>query len=105
MRCSARLFEQRVNNTGSICSRRSGMSQMHDTVVEQPEDDALILDMLERFLKTEVKPYVHALEKADEYPTEIVEQMKEMGLFGCLIDPEYGGLGLSARTYARIVER
>ncbi|SMG58927.1 acyl-CoA dehydrogenase family protein [Paraburkholderia susongensis] len=81
------------------------MSQVDDNVTEQAEDDTLILDMLDRFLKTEVKPYVHALEKADEYPGEIVEQMKEMGLFGCLIDPEYGGLGLSARTYARIVER
>ena len=81
------------------------MSQMDDNAVEQSEDDTLILDMLDRFLKSEVKPHVHALEKADEYPSEIVEQMKEMGLFGCLIDPKYGGLGLSARTYARIVER
>jgi alkylation response protein AidB-like acyl-CoA dehydrogenase len=34
---------------------------------------------------------------------EIVEQMKEFGLFGATIAPEYGGLGLSATTYARIV--
>jgi alkylation response protein AidB-like acyl-CoA dehydrogenase len=65
----------------------------------------LILDMLDRFLKTEVKPYVHALEAADEYPHEIVEKMKEMGLFGCLIAPEYGGLGLSTSIYAKIIER
>lgn len=72
-----------------------------------PDDDqdALILDMVDRFLKTEVKPYVHQLEKDDEYPTEIVEKMKEMGLFGLLIAPEYGGLGLSTRVYARIIER
>ncbi|MDR0275714.1 MAG: acyl-CoA dehydrogenase family protein [Burkholderiaceae bacterium] len=81
------------------------MSQITDNTAEQVENDMLMLDMLDRFLKTEVKPYVHALEKADEYPSEIVEKMKEMGLFGCLIDTEYGGLGLSARTYARIVER
>ena len=31
--------------------------------------------------------------------------MKALGLFGCLITPEYGGLGLSATTYAKIVER
>lgn len=72
-----------------------------------PDDDqdALILDMVDRFLKTEVKPYVHQLERDDEYPTEIVEKMKEMGLFGLLIAPEYGGLGLSTRVYARIIER
>lgn len=65
----------------------------------------LILDMVDRFLRTEVKPYVHQLEKDDIYPAEIVEKMKEMGLFGCLIDPEYGGLGLSTRIYAQIIER
>src|SRR4051812_36946890 len=74
-------------------------------VQDPQENEALILDMLERFLKSEVKPYVHALEAADEYPHEIVEKMKEMGLFGCLIAPEYGGLGLSTSTYAKIIER
>jgi alkylation response protein AidB-like acyl-CoA dehydrogenase len=48
---------------------------------------------------------VHALEAADEYPHEIVEKMKDMGLFGCLIAPEYGGLGLSTSTYAKIIDR
>ncbi|SAL03634.1 Acyl-CoA dehydrogenase [Caballeronia fortuita] len=72
---------------------------------EAQENEVLILDMLDRFLKTEVKPYVHALEAADEYPHEIVEKMKDMGLFGCLIAPEYGGLGLSTSTYAKIIDR
>jgi alkylation response protein AidB-like acyl-CoA dehydrogenase len=76
-----------------------------DSTQEAQENEALILDMLERFLKSEVKPYVHALEAADEYPHEIVEKMKEMGLFGCLIAPEYGGLGLSTSTYAKIIDR
>ena len=57
------------------------------------EQESLILDMIDRFLAVEVKPYVHQLEADDEYPHAIVEKMKEMGLFGCLIDPEYGGLG------------
>src|SRR4029079_2017092 len=39
------------------------------------------------------------------YPTETVEQMKELGLFGATISPEYGGLGLPASTYAKIVMR
>lgn len=74
----------------------------------QPHDDDqenLILHMLDRFLAVEVKPHVHELEYNDTYPTEIVEKMKEMGLFGCIIDPEYGGLGLSTVTYAKIIER
>ncbi|AXF03064.1 acyl-CoA dehydrogenase family protein [Paraburkholderia hospita] len=72
---------------------------------EYAENETLILDMLDRFLKTEVKPYVHELDAKDEYPHEIVEKMKEMGLFGCLIATEYGGLGLSTSTYAKIVDR
>jgi alkylation response protein AidB-like acyl-CoA dehydrogenase len=69
------------------------------------EQESLILDMLDRFLAVEVKPYVHKLEHDDIYPAEIVEKMKEMGLFGCTIKQEYGGLGLSTTTYAKIVER
>ncbi|EWM48783.1 acyl-CoA dehydrogenase, N-terminal domain protein [Bordetella holmesii 41130] len=61
--------------------------------------------MLDRFLAVEVKPHVQRLEHDDIYPEEIVEKMKEMGLFGCIIDPEYGGLGLSTTTYAKIIER
>ncbi|AHL77484.1 acyl-CoA dehydrogenase [Stutzerimonas stutzeri] len=72
---------------------------------EYDEQESMILDALDRFLETEAKPFVHELEKNDIYPEEMVEKMKAMGLFGCIIDPEYGGLGLSTATYARIVER
>ena len=44
------------------------------------------------------------LEHKDEYPTEIVEGMKEMGIFGLMIPEEYGGLGESLLTYALCVE-
>src|SRR5690606_25543865 len=69
------------------------------------EQEQMILDSLDRFLETEVRPQVRKLEHEDIYPTEIVEKMKEMGLFGCIIAPEYGGLGLSTSTYAKIVAR
>lgn len=66
--------------------------------------ERMILDMVDRFLEKEVTPYAWQLEHDDEYPAEIVEKMKKMGLFGCLIAPEYGGLGLSTTTYAKIIE-
>ncbi len=69
------------------------------------DHDAMILDAVDRFLEREVKPHAHALEQADEYPGEIVEKMKELGLFGATIATEYGGLGLSAQTYVQVVER
>ncbi len=67
------------------------------------EEETLILDSVNRWLQRDVAPYAHDLEQADEYPYAMVEQMKELGLFGATIDPEYGGLGLSASTYSKIV--
>ena len=69
------------------------------------DSEALILDSIDRFIARDVKPVAHDLEAADAYPDEIVEKMKELGLFGATVAPEYGGLGISAVTYARIVER
>jgi alkylation response protein AidB-like acyl-CoA dehydrogenase len=69
------------------------------------EQEAEILDAIEKWLERDVRPHVLRLEHADEYPFEWVEQMKEMGLFGATISAEYGGLGLPAGTYARIVEK
>src|SRR6516164_9809754 len=69
------------------------------------DQEALILDSVARFLDREVKPHVHALEHDDIYPAEIVEQMKELGLFGATIAAEYGGLGLPTSIYAKIVEK
>lgn len=72
-----------------------------------PTDDSTIeplLDTLERWLASDVVPEVLALEHADEYPRAMVEQMREFGLFAATIPEEYGGLGLGASAYARIVE-
>ena len=71
---------------------------------EAAEHERLVLAMVDKFLEAEVRPHVHALEHDDVYPTEIVEKMKAMGLFGCTIAAEYGGLGLSTSTYAKIIE-
>lgn len=68
------------------------------------EDEALILDSVRTFLQRDVAPYAHELEAKDEYPKEIADKMAELGLFGTTIPAEYGGLGLSARTFAKIME-
>jgi alkylation response protein AidB-like acyl-CoA dehydrogenase len=69
------------------------------------EQEALILDSVDRFLERDVRPYVREFEQKDIYPAEIVEKLKALGLFGATIAPEYGGLGLSATTYVKVVER
>ena len=64
-----------------------------------------ILEAIDRWLVREVEPHVMKFEHDDIWPAQMVEQMKELGLFGATISPEYGGLGLSAELYGRIVTR
>ena len=69
------------------------------------DEEAIVLDSIDNFIKLDVLPYAHDFEYNDKYPSEIVEKMKELGLFGAVIDPKYGGVGLSVKTYAKIVEK
>lgn len=66
-------------------------------------DESIILNSIDKWLKTKVAPVASKYELADEYPADLVEDMKELGLFGALIHPQYGGLGLPAKTYTKIV--
>ena len=75
-----------------------------DTRVSPPPDDQQqFVDAVETWVEKELRPVARKYDLADEYPHDIVEQMKELGLFGATIGEEYGGLGLSAWTYAQIV--
>jgi len=67
------------------------------------DDEREILEAIERWTERELRPVARKYDHADEYPHEIVEQMKALGLFGATIATEYGGLGLSASTYAKLV--
>ena len=68
-------------------------------------EEAMILDSVDKFLERDVRPVARELEASDTYPQSIVDRMIELGLFGATISTEYGGLGLSATTYASIIER
>src|SRR5688572_15713874 len=70
-----------------------------------PDEEAQVLDTIERWVEREVKPIARKFDQADEYPADLVAQMRELGLFGATIGQQWGGLGLSASTYARIVAR
>ena len=65
---------------------------------EQQEIVATVRD----FVDKEVIPVANELEHADEFPAPLVEDMKQMGLFGVTIPEEYGGLGLDLLTYVLI---
>src|ERR1700758_5368974 len=79
------------------------MTQMLRERPVDAEDDSQILDMIDRWVARELKPIVREYDHEDRYPHHVVEQMKELGLFGATISPEFGGLGLSSSTYAKIV--
>ena len=80
---------------------------MNDRFRVAADSDAArqLLDAIDRWLEREVAPRVMQLERDDAWPAEMVERMKAFGLFGATISPQYGGLGLSAQLYARIVSR
>ena len=72
-------------------------------LLELTEEQQLIVDTVREFVDREVIPIADDLEHEDTYPEKIVEQMKEMGLFGMMVPEEYGGLGMPLVTYALVV--
>jgi len=68
------------------------------------EDQTEILKAVRSFVEKEILPVATELEHADEYPQEIVDGLKELGIFGLMIPEEYDGLGESLLTYALCVE-
>ncbi|WP_182377326.1 acyl-CoA dehydrogenase family protein [Nocardioides sp. WS12] len=68
------------------------------------EDQVEILKAVRVFVDEQIIPVAQELEHADEYPTDIIEGLKELGVFGLTIPEEFGGLGESLLTYALVVE-
>jgi alkylation response protein AidB-like acyl-CoA dehydrogenase len=71
---------------------------------EKTEEQKAILEMVRQFVDEQIIPKAEHYDHEDEFPDPIVEQMKELGLFGTTIPEEYGGMGLDLTTYAMIVE-
>jgi acyl-CoA dehydrogenase len=63
-----------------------------------------LVDTVDRFARERLKPAEHQVEQNSEVPKEIVQEMREMGLFGLSTPEAYGGIGLSAAQEAQIVE-
>jgi alkylation response protein AidB-like acyl-CoA dehydrogenase len=63
-----------------------------------------IIETVRRFVARDVTPHASALEHEDRFPAEMVEQMRQLGLFGITIPEAYGGLGLDLLTYIGVIE-
>jgi alkylation response protein AidB-like acyl-CoA dehydrogenase len=71
---------------------------------EKTDEQKAICEMVRQFADEQIIPSAEHYDAADEFPEPIVEQMRELGLFGVTIPEEYGGMGLDLTTYAMIVE-
>ncbi len=71
---------------------------------EKTDDQKAITEMVRQFVDNEVLPVAEEHDHEDTFPDGVVEQMKELGLFGVTIPEEYGGMGLDLTTYTMIVE-
>jgi alkylation response protein AidB-like acyl-CoA dehydrogenase len=71
---------------------------------EKTDEQKAITEMVRQFVDNEVIPIAEEHDHEDKFPEAVVEQMKELGLFGVTIPEEYGGMGLDLTTYAMIVE-
>src|SRR5438093_13655249 len=73
------------------------------SIVQLTDEQKAIIEAVREFVEREIVPVADELERDDEYPEKIVEQMKEMGLFGMMTPEEYGGLGMPLTTYALVI--
>jgi alkylation response protein AidB-like acyl-CoA dehydrogenase len=71
---------------------------------DRTDEQRAITEMVRQFVDEQIIPKAEHYDHEDEFPEPIVEQMKELGLFGVTIPEEYGGMGLDLTTYAMIVE-
>jgi alkylation response protein AidB-like acyl-CoA dehydrogenase len=71
---------------------------------EKTDEQKAITEMVRQFVDNEVIPIAEEYDHEDKFPEDVVDQMKELGLFGVTIPEEYGGMGLDLTTYAMIVE-
>jgi alkylation response protein AidB-like acyl-CoA dehydrogenase len=74
------------------------------TSTDRTDEQRAITEMVRQFTDEQILPNAEHYDHEDEFPEPIVEQMKELGLFGVTIPEEYGGMGLDLTTYALIVE-
>jgi alkylation response protein AidB-like acyl-CoA dehydrogenase len=80
------------------------MAVATDPFLARTDEQQAIIEMVRRFVDEQIIPNAEHYDAKDEYPAPIVEQMKELGLFGITVPEEYGGLGLDLTTYTMVVE-
>src|SRR5215210_4006972 len=84
---------------GIVQPPRGAMPVATATYQYKTDDHKAITEMVHQFVDEQILPNAEEYDHEDKYPEPIVEQMKELGLFGVTIPEEYGGMGLDLTTY------
>ena len=74
------------------------------TTATPEEARSQIVNLVRDFVRRDVEPVAAELDREDTVPLDLIDKMKEMGLFGITVPEEYGGLGLDYTTFAMIFE-
>jgi alkylation response protein AidB-like acyl-CoA dehydrogenase len=69
------------------------------------EEERAMVEVVARFVDERVRPVVRDLEHNDTYPAALIDEMKELGVFGLLVPAEYGGVDVSTRCLALVTEQ
>src|SRR5690606_1832487 len=85
--------------------RGQGQLLMSTAAEWSADDERSLLDTIDAWIQKSVAPIAMEYDQEDKYPHHLVEEMKELGLFGATIPQQYGGLGLPACIYATLVTR
>jgi alkylation response protein AidB-like acyl-CoA dehydrogenase len=80
------------------------MAVATSSYTDKTDEQKAITEMVRQFVDNEVIPIAEEHDHEDKFPSAVVDQMMELGLFGVTIPEEYGGMGLDLTTYAMIVE-
>jgi alkylation response protein AidB-like acyl-CoA dehydrogenase len=86
-----------------VLSKIQEMTQNRPPHTLDPDSETAILETIGRWTERDLRPIAKRYDHADEWPSSIVDQMRDFGLFGATIGIEYGGLGWPATTYAKVV--
>ena len=68
------------------------------------DEQRLIVKTIQQFVDREVIPVASRMEHDDEYPDALVDQMKELGLFGLNVPEQYGGSDVNYTSFAMVFE-
>src|SRR3954471_11031123 len=99
--CPSGVFCILASSTAQVSSGAMAV-ETSAAFYEKTDEQKAITEMVRQFVDEQIIPNAEHFDHEDEFPEAIVEQMKELGLFGVTIPEEYGGMGLDLTTYAMI---